>query len=342
MTLQMPAIPTGASEHQLKANDDLTGQQQAEESSNQSLSTQMVPELHTASDADGRGVECAYDRSVLPELSEKVVRLRDHSTRVIDSYGGGGIPIVLIHALSMECHMWKDVFPRLATSTTINGARRRVIAYDLRGHGQARAAPLTQSFDHLVEDLLELLETLGLDEIDVYGVSYGGAVAQSFVLAHPERVRSVAIIASTSTGSHIMASRATKAEAEGVESLLPETIARWFLPETIAATETSTSWMVRYAEAGLRTARVEDWSAAWRTMASLNCLDRLGDIKVPVLVLASTQDTSTPPKTMKRTCEGCKFGEYRELDHGMHLFVMENAEVASAELLAFRGRVDRM
>ena len=307
----------------------------------ESTSSQAARELHAGDEANNAGSR-AYSRKVLPEPSEKVVRLRDHETRVIDSYGGGGVPIVLIHALSLDSRMWKDgVFEHLASSTTSGGDRQRVIAYDLRGHGQARGAPLTKSFDHLVEDLLELLGKLGLDKIDIYGISYGGAVAQSFVLAHPEHVRSAAFIATTSTGSPIMAGRATKAEAEGVASLVPETLARWFLPETIAATDNSTSWMVGYAEASIKTAQVEEWAAAWRTMATIDCLNRLGEVDVPVLVMAGSQDTSTPPVTMKRTCAACMFGEYKELGRGMHLFVMENAEAASAELLAFRNRVDR-
>ncbi len=77
-------------------------------------------------------------------------------------------------------------------------------------------------------------------------------------------------------------------------------------------------------------------------MAALNCVDRLVKIEVPVLVLAGTQDTSTPPATMKRTCEGCRLGEYKELDRGMHMFVMENADAALADLIAFRGRIDAM
>jgi len=48
-----------------------------------------------------------------------------------------------------------------------------------------------------------------------------------------------------------MAGRATQAEVDGVQSLLPETIARWFLPETIAASSeesnSSSSWMISYA-----------------------------------------------------------------------------------------------
>ncbi|KFZ15701.1 hypothetical protein V502_05444 [Pseudogymnoascus sp. VKM F-4520 (FW-2644)] len=264
----------------------------------------------------------------LPDLEEKVVQLQDHNTLVRDSHGAG-VPIVLIHALSMDCHMWKEVFPELASTG-------RVIAYDLRGHGQARAAPLTKDLDHLAEDLRELLDNLGVDKIDVYGASYGGAVAQYFTLAHPERVRSLAVIASTSKGHEILLSRATRAEANGVQSLLGESITRWFLPETIARDE----WMVRYARACHRRARVEDWAAAWRAMAGLDCVSRLGEIQVPVLVLAGTQDLSATPAIMKPTFEGCKYGEYKELNPGTHMLVMEQAEAASAELVAFRKRVD--
>ena len=262
----------------------------------------------------------------LAGLEEKVMSLHDHNTLVRDSHGDG-IPVILIHALSMDCHMWQEVFPRLA------GAGR-VISYDLRGHGQARAAPLTKSLWHLAEDLLELLNILGLDKVDVYGASYGGAVAQYFTLAYPERVRSLAVIASSSTGHQLLATRATRAEENGVESLLGESILRWFLPETIARDD----WMVRYARQCHRKARVEDWAAAWRAMAALDCAGRLAEIQVPVLVLAGTQDLSATPAIMKPTAEGCKLGEYRELNPGTHMLVMEQAAAASDELLAFRAR----
>ncbi|KAN0089245.1 alpha/beta-hydrolase [Hyaloscypha variabilis] len=264
----------------------------------------------------------------LPGLQERVISLHDHNTLVRDSHGDG-VPVILIHALSMDCHMWQEVFPQLA------GAGR-VISYDLRGHGQARGAPLTKSLSHLAEDLLELINILALDKIDVYGASYGGAVAQYFTLAYPERVRSLAVIASSSTGHKLLETRATRAEANGVESLLPESIQRWFLPETIARDE----WMVRYARACHRRARVEDWAAAWRAMAALDCADRLPEIQVPVLVLAGTQDLSATPAIMKPTAEGCKYGEYRELNPGTHMMVMEQPEAASDELLAFRTRVN--
>lgn len=75
-------------------------------------------------------------------------------------------------------------------------------------------------------------------------------------------------------------------------------------------------------------------------MADLDCEERLHEIEVPVLVLAGTQNTSAPPALMKRTFERYRYGEYREVVRGMHLFVTENAEAAAMELLGFRSPVD--
>jgi 3-oxoadipate enol-lactonase len=43
---------------------------------------------------------------------------------------------------------------------------------------------------------------------------------------------------------------------------------------------------------------------------------------------------------MRPTFEACKRGEYRELDPGTHMMVMEQAEAAAVELAAFRKRAD--
>lgn len=67
--------------------------------------------------------------------------------------------------------MWKDVLPKLASAA-------RIIAYDMRGHGQARGAP-TESLDHLAKGLLILMDTLGIEKAEVYGASYGGGVPRN-------------------------------------------------------------------------------------------------------------------------------------------------------------------
>lgn len=87
--------------------------------------------------------------------------------------------------------MWKDVIPHL-------GPLSQVLTYDLRGHGHARAAPLPESLDHLQTTFYSFMNTLGIEKADIYSKSYGGAMAQHFVLSYPDRVRSLALTATCS------------------------------------------------------------------------------------------------------------------------------------------------
>ncbi|OAG33913.1 hypothetical protein AYO21_11971 [Fonsecaea monophora] len=265
--------------------------------------------------------------------TESIVLLGDHETMVRDT-GGSGIPIVLIHALSMDGRMWRQVLPLLAAPDT------RVIAYDLRGHGYARGAPLTRDLEHLCADLALLLNRLGVERADIYGASYGGAVAQYFALDYPQRTRSLAAIATAGKAPAVLATRATRAEEHGMDSLVAESVIRWFLPETIA----QDTWCVRYARGCVRRARVEDWAAAWRAMAQLDCLERLPTLKtMPVLSLAGKQDLSATPPMMKAIADACTGNpnvEYHEIDPGTHMMVMEMPKPVAEKLAAFRKKVD--
>ena len=261
---------------------------------------------------------------------EKVISLGDHET-VVREYGSNmqGTPIVLIHALSLDGRMFRQVASRLASHA-------RVITYDLRGHGYACGAPLTKSLDHLADDLKLLLDTLSIAKADVYGASYGGAVAQYFTLAHPNRTRSLCAMATAAQGHPLLASRATRAEDGQMDELLAEALVRWFLPENIALNK----WYVRYARSLVELVRVEEWAAAWRAMAALDCLARIPEIQVPILVLAGTQDLSASPDYMIPIHEAAQRSTYVELNPGTHMMSMEQPEAVAAAMLNFRLQVD--
>ncbi|SDK74273.1 alpha/beta fold hydrolase [Streptomyces indicus] len=96
---------------------------------------------------------------------------------------GDGPPVVLLHAGVADHRMWDGLVPALA-------GRHTVIRYDLRGFG--RSAPPSGPFRES-DDLRRLLDHLGLEQVRLVGASWGGRVALDFVLAHPERVASLAV-----------------------------------------------------------------------------------------------------------------------------------------------------
>ncbi len=263
----------------------------------------------------------------LPKTS--IVKLGDHETLVMDTAPTStDVPIILLHALSFDASMWRAIYPDLAKQA-------RVVMYDIRGFGTARDASLPTSVDQVVDDLKALLDVLDIEKADIYGISYGGAIAQTFAINHPSRTRAIAILASLPKGFPILLDRAIMAETQGMESLVSATLIRWFSAECIAMN----NWVVRYARTCVRRAKVENWAAAWRVLASFDVVDRLSEIKVPVLAVAGTKDVSSPPALLKIIAEKTG-GRYVEIPDGTHMMNLEQSKEVGEILAKFRDEVD--
>ena len=265
-------------------------------------------------------------------VRETVMRLADHDTGLLDGGeggGGAGPPMLLMHALCMDRHYWRAVLPTLI-------AKGRILAYDLRAHGVARGAPPPTSLNQMADDAARLLDALEVDRVDVYGASYGGAVAQHFALAHPDRVRALGLIATGAwSPRETLQERARRAELHGMAAQVAESLHRWFLPDSIA----ENGWAVRYARAKVLRARVEDWAASWRTMAQLDVRDRLPEMTMPTLVVSGQQDLSSTPEMMRDLADGLPDGRYVPADPGTHMITLEQPDTLADALATFRDQL---
>ncbi len=96
---------------------------------------------------------------------------------------GPGPVVVLLHGFPLGRGMWVEQVSGV-------GSIYRIIAPDLRGHGDSPAPEGDYTIDEMADDVIELLDTLGLDApVVVGGLSMGGYVALSIMARYPERVR---------------------------------------------------------------------------------------------------------------------------------------------------------
>jgi esterase len=97
-------------------------------------------------------------------------------------WGGSGPPLILVHGLDRHAHTFDHIAPHFA-------ARYRVIAVDMRGHGESAWDPQARYLvEDYVRDMEGLVDELQLRDIVIWGNSTGGRVAQVYAALHPDRV----------------------------------------------------------------------------------------------------------------------------------------------------------
>jgi pimeloyl-ACP methyl ester carboxylesterase len=127
----------------------------------------------------------------MPAAPGVQVRHRDvalpDGTRLHVAEAGAGPPLVLLHGWPQHWWAWRRVLPALA-------AEHRVLCPDLRGLGWSDAPPGAYTKEGWAEDVVVLLDALGLDRVALAGHDWGGLVALLVALRAPQRLTSVAAL----------------------------------------------------------------------------------------------------------------------------------------------------
>jgi pimeloyl-ACP methyl ester carboxylesterase len=100
----------------------------------------------------------------------------------------GGQPVVLVHGFSVPYFIWDPTFAFLTASGF------RALRYDLFGRGFSDRPNLRYDVDLFCKQLRELLDTLGLDRVNLIGLSMGGPISATFTARYPDRVRKLVLI----------------------------------------------------------------------------------------------------------------------------------------------------
>lgn len=111
------------------------------------------------------------------------------TTIAYDDFGQGD-PLVLIHGIFVSRTTWYPQIDHFARS-------HRVITCDLRGHGESPASTEAYSVALFASDIINLLDTLGLERVVFCGHSFGGMVAQELALSYPDRVKALILVESS-------------------------------------------------------------------------------------------------------------------------------------------------
>lgn len=241
---------------------------------------------------------------------------------------GAGPVVVLLHGLGGSRTAWE---PQLA----VLAADWRVVAWDQPGYGAS--APIDPfTFPALADAVARLLDDLDVEAAPLVGLSFGGMVALHTALAHPDRVRGLALV-DTSPAFGLDGTDPDEWRALRLDPLdhgvTPAAMAVEVLtsvagphagPEVIAEAAAA---MARIPPAGLR--------AAVECLPTHDVRDRLDRIAVPTLVVVGEHDTETPLPYARALADGIPGAELAVVPGAGHLSNLERPEEVNRLLAAF-------
>jgi 3-oxoadipate enol-lactonase len=228
---------------------------------------------------------------------------------------GSGSAVVLIHGYPFNRTMW-------AEQTSLLKNQYRVVALDLRGHGESQSSTGASTMKLMAEDVAGLMDDLQIEHAVVGGLSMGGYVTLAFYQLFPERVDKLLLAdtraqADTEEGKATRAEQAQKILAEGMAGIVDAMLPKLLSPETVSKRP---EVVKRVRDMMLHT-NPEGAAAALRGMAEReDQTDRLSQINVPTLIVVGREDPITPPADSEKM---------HQLISGSKLVVIENASHVS-------------
>lgn len=247
--------------------------------------------------------------------------------------GGPGPAIVFSHGLLMDHEMFA---PQVAAFSD----RYRCIVWDERAHGRTAgdAAPGPFSYYDSADDLVGLLDHLGIEQAILAGMSQGGFLSLRCALTHPERVCAL-ILLDTQAGLE------DPDNMPGYEQMV-HTWATQGLPDeiadTIAAIILGAGWGgTAEWQAKWRTWQAHNLMAAFQTLASRDDItDRLSAIEQPALVVHGDADMAIPMARAEQLADYLPNSELVVVPGGGHAANLTHSEPVNVAIESFLARLD--
>jgi pimeloyl-ACP methyl ester carboxylesterase len=247
---------------------------------------------------------------------------------------GEGRPLVLLHAGICDGRMWDGQFDALA-------ATRKVLRYDRRGFG--RTTQGAEAFSH-VDDLAGLLSHFDFGRVTLVGCSQGAKIALDFALTRAEQVAALVLVAPSVSGYAYAAApppqyeEIERAEAAGaVERVNELELQIWVDGPRRSPEEVDSSVRELVREMNLAALKA---SAGEQLPSGVSAAGRLGEVRVPTLIVAGDLDTPQTLEAAGALAKGVPGARLEVVEGTAHLPNMERPEEFNRLVLEFLDGVE--
>jgi 3-oxoadipate enol-lactonase len=256
------------------------------------------------------------------------------STDINYACSGQGHPVICMHGIGGDAESFRPQLDALADDF-------QIISWSMPGYGGSAAID-DVSFELLANKLLAFMDALGIETAHLVGQSIGGMIAQEFYHRYPNRVTSLALIATTSAfggrdesfrEAFLKARLAPLDQGQSLKNLAPQ-----FVPQIIgekapaAAREAAIRSMAAVPDASYRN--------ILKCLVTFNRRAEFSSISVPCCLIAGEVDSNAPAKTMLRMAESLAGAEFHQVPGAGHLVNLECANETNQILRDFLSPID--
>jgi len=244
-----------------------------------------------------------------------------------------GPALLLLNSLGTTTDMW-------APQVKLLGSFYKVIQIDTRGHGQSATPPAPYSFDDLVADAFGVLDRNRIETASVMGCSLGSMTALGMGIQSPARIDRIVCTAARADSPppfrQSWYDRVGIIEEKGVEGLWDGSLGNWLTPAFREANPDSVAKM----KADFLKTTQEGYRGCAMALKDLDYFKDLGNLEVPVLFVAGSEDKGAAPETMREMAAKAKSGTFSLIPDAGHIINVNQPEAFSLAIMDFLGMTE--
>ena len=239
-------------------------------------------------------------------------------------------PLLLVMGMSFSARAWGPMPQHLARDF-------RVVFFDNRGAGESTAPLRPFGMSDLADDAAAVLEAAGAGPACVFGISMGGMIALELALRHPDRVKALALGATLAGWKSSRKASLPVMSGLVAGGALSRLGSHRLIGKALVSADLWRGDLERFGawieSAGRVSPRVLALQVA--AVTAWDATARLGEIRVPTLVLTGDADVLVPPENSEMIAASIPGARHVVIHGAGHCFPLERFEETEREVAGF-------
>ena len=231
------------------------------------------------------------------------------------------LPIIFIHGVGLNHTMW---------SPQIDFFKNSVITYDILGHGKT---PLTReniTFDHFSDQLIDLVDNLGIKKFHLVGFSIGSLIARNFACRFNERLKTLTLLCSvfqrSESQQQIVNDRFELSKKS--RTLSKQALKRWFTDDYLKNNPKIYEKITNILDQN----NMQNFLRVYELFVNNNDNEEFHKILSKTLIITGEGDTGSTPEMSKKLSKVIKNSILKVVPKGKHLCSIECSDDVNNEI----------